>query len=165
MTTWRNQAACGGIVNDTFFGDPTAAKRLCQLCPVRPECLDWALKTGEWHGVWGGLDEDERRDLALRRRGRPRVPDGMSPLLQQLFYDRTTEILGGHLHWNGPLADGRRPQLRHENRNWSVYRIAFRIGHGREPQGSVTSRCGYDRCVAPQHMEDRVIRSAVRPAA
>jgi len=40
-----------------------AAKSVCFRCPVISECLTWALETGEDAGVWGGMDEDERRAL------------------------------------------------------------------------------------------------------
>jgi WhiB family redox-sensing transcriptional regulator len=38
-----------------------AAKAVCAMCPVRPECLTWALATGQDAGVWGGTSEEERR--------------------------------------------------------------------------------------------------------
>jgi WhiB family transcriptional regulator, redox-sensing transcriptional regulator len=47
------------------------AKAICRRCAVAQDCLEWALKTGQDAGVWGGLSEDERR--VLRRR--PRRPD------------------------------------------------------------------------------------------
>lgn len=69
---WRNQAACRAVDPETFFpigqGPATRvterdAKRVCGWCPVRTECLEYALGTGQYTGVWGGLTEDERRDL------------------------------------------------------------------------------------------------------
>jgi WhiB family redox-sensing transcriptional regulator len=42
------------------------ARAVCSGCPVRDDCLQWALSTGQAAGVWGGLTPDERR--ALRRR-------------------------------------------------------------------------------------------------
>jgi WhiB family transcriptional regulator, redox-sensing transcriptional regulator len=42
------------------------AKSVCQQCPVRSRCLDFALDTGQNTGVWGGLDEDERRVMTRR---------------------------------------------------------------------------------------------------
>lgn len=36
------------------------AKAVCARCPVRPQCLDYALIANE-AGVWGGMSEDERR--------------------------------------------------------------------------------------------------------
>ena len=40
-----------------------AAKRVCAACPVRRECLDFALRLREPFGIWGGLTESERRRL------------------------------------------------------------------------------------------------------
>ncbi len=49
------------------------AKQVCAGCPVRTQCLGWAMvamATGQDAGVWGGLSEDERR--ARRRAHRAR---------------------------------------------------------------------------------------------
>ena len=45
------------------------AKAICVRCPVRPECLEYALEIRETHGIWGGLNEMERRAV-LRERTR-----------------------------------------------------------------------------------------------
>ena len=39
------------------------AKRLCSVCPVQPECLAYAMKANERHGIWGGLSADSRKKL------------------------------------------------------------------------------------------------------
>ena len=39
----------------------TQAKGVCSRCPIRKACLEWALETAEPAGVWGGMDEHERR--------------------------------------------------------------------------------------------------------
>lgn len=44
-----------------------AAKRICSMCPVKDQCLKFALDSGEEWGVWGGASETERRNM---RRGR-----------------------------------------------------------------------------------------------
>jgi len=41
------------------------AKRLCSLCPVRVECLGYALAANERHGIWGGLSADARKRLRV----------------------------------------------------------------------------------------------------
>jgi len=41
----------------------SAAKRLCQSCPVRVECATHALTVGEEYGVWGGFTEGDRAKL------------------------------------------------------------------------------------------------------
>ena len=42
---------------------PREAKRICADCPVRIECLNYALRRDERYGVWGGMSERERRRL------------------------------------------------------------------------------------------------------
>ncbi|QES46897.1 transcription factor WhiB [Streptomyces venezuelae] len=75
---WQMQAACRGLGDQRFFhpagergeartARDRAAKRICAGCPVRAECLRHALSVGETYGVWGGLTEEERRALAVRR--------------------------------------------------------------------------------------------------
>ncbi len=39
------------------------AKLWCRLCKIRPYCLLWAIEHEEDAGIWGGLDEEERRKL------------------------------------------------------------------------------------------------------
>lgn len=69
---WRDDAACAGADLAAFFpekgGSTREAKRLCAQCPVRPQCLEWALSRAEPFGVLGGLSERERRNLRPARR-------------------------------------------------------------------------------------------------
>ncbi|MGH8909786.1 MAG: WhiB family transcriptional regulator [Egibacteraceae bacterium] len=76
---WRERAACLDEDPELFFPIGTTgpaieqaerAKAVCRRCPVRQECLDDALDTGQDAGVWGGMDEDERRALRRQRRRR-----------------------------------------------------------------------------------------------
>lgn len=50
---------------DLFFSeeeeDIENAKTMCGACPVKRECMSWALDSKEMWGVWGGLDEHELR--------------------------------------------------------------------------------------------------------
>ena len=82
--SWRQRAACAGETTDLFFPIGTSglaflqaqeAQRICEACPVRAVCLDWALEAAVEHGIWGGLTEDERRALE-RRNTRARVRSG-----------------------------------------------------------------------------------------
>jgi WhiB family transcriptional regulator, redox-sensing transcriptional regulator len=75
MDDWRLHAACRDEDPDLFFPigstgpalvQTKEAKAVCGTCPVREQCLDWALDKGQDSGVWGGLDDSERR--VLRRR-------------------------------------------------------------------------------------------------
>ncbi len=74
---WRDDAACRGLDVDVFFPatdeEAGPAKAICAICPVREECLEFALATRQDDGVWGGLTETERRRLRRRRRERARA--------------------------------------------------------------------------------------------
>ncbi len=69
---WQDQAACAGTEPGRFFASDERAQRealeLCRGCPVREACLEHALRHGERYGIWGGLREHERQQLARRRR-------------------------------------------------------------------------------------------------
>jgi WhiB family redox-sensing transcriptional regulator len=66
-SAWPAHALCQGVNPDLFFpprgGDTREAKQVCAVCPVRVECLDYALELGEKFGIWGGLSERERRKI------------------------------------------------------------------------------------------------------
>ena len=65
---WSKLAICAGENPDTFFpsnGDPgTRARHICAHCPVRRDCAQYATEADEF-GIWGGLDQEQRRALAL----------------------------------------------------------------------------------------------------
>jgi WhiB family transcriptional regulator, redox-sensing transcriptional regulator len=72
---WQVRASCRGPQAAIFFPpshferkeDKEArerrAKAICQSCPVRKPCLEYALTIKEPHGIWGGLNEMERKPL------------------------------------------------------------------------------------------------------
>jgi WhiB family redox-sensing transcriptional regulator len=64
---WQDRALCSQTDPDAFFpekgGSTREAKRVCQGCEVKNECLEYALAHDERFGVWGGLSERERRRL------------------------------------------------------------------------------------------------------
>lgn len=43
------------------------ARAICLRCPVRAECLDWALKLPELHGLWGAMSPRQRRRVSTIR--------------------------------------------------------------------------------------------------
>jgi WhiB family transcriptional regulator, redox-sensing transcriptional regulator len=69
---WMTRGLCAQTDPEQFFPDPgaqsRAAKAVCSHCPVRAECLEYAIEHDERWGVWGGLSERERRPL-VRARG------------------------------------------------------------------------------------------------
>lgn len=76
---WQTRAACRGPQAVVFYPPSTferkeerrrreaRAKDICRTCPVRQPCLDYALSIREPHGIWGGLNEAERRTLLEER--------------------------------------------------------------------------------------------------
>jgi WhiB family redox-sensing transcriptional regulator len=73
---WRALAACRGADLHLFFpgrGESAEpARRVCAGCPVREPCLDYALRHGITHGIWGGLAERDRRTLRSLHTGAAR---------------------------------------------------------------------------------------------
>lgn len=65
--TWQDRALCAQTDPEAFFpekgGSTREAKKICQGCEVKNECLEYALANDERFGIWGGLSERERRRL------------------------------------------------------------------------------------------------------
>jgi WhiB family redox-sensing transcriptional regulator len=84
---WQDQAACRGRGEERpalFWGPEyevktdrerreARAKAVCKSCPVRSECLEYALAGGERDCVYGGMNYDERQAERRRRRERKRA--------------------------------------------------------------------------------------------
>lgn len=89
IDAWMRKAKCLGAGSELFIpetmddsdrrgGDQRAetvrAKQVCNgldggpVCPVRDECLDYAIREGLWEGVWGGMSQRERRTVSRSRR-------------------------------------------------------------------------------------------------
>ena len=69
---WHQHGACRGADPNLFFPERgesvKEAKAVCARCPVRAECLDYAMENHEVVGIWGGLSARERRQLSRTRR-------------------------------------------------------------------------------------------------
>ena len=78
LDSWQHRGACRGPQSMVFFPPPQferkvdraererRAKAICADCSVRRECLDYALSIREPHGIWGGLNEAERKMILER---------------------------------------------------------------------------------------------------
>jgi WhiB family redox-sensing transcriptional regulator len=77
--SWRADAQCR-TSNAVHFFPPAhfehkeekdqregSARALCRTCPVQKVCLEYSLAVQEPHGIWGGLNELERRRLIRKR--------------------------------------------------------------------------------------------------
>jgi WhiB family redox-sensing transcriptional regulator len=74
--SWRDAALCRDTDPELFFPIGSTgfaivaieeAKQVCGECVVASECLDYALATNQDSGIWGGLSEEERRDIRRQR--------------------------------------------------------------------------------------------------
>jgi WhiB family transcriptional regulator, redox-sensing transcriptional regulator len=80
--SWRSAAACRSADPELFFPlsesgrsleQIAEAKVICTSCPVRRQCLQFALRTRA-HGIWGGLTELERHPgRGPTGNGRPQI--------------------------------------------------------------------------------------------
>jgi WhiB family transcriptional regulator, redox-sensing transcriptional regulator len=73
--SWQQSGACrDGAARDFYppmqserkherLARERRAKSVCASCPVRVECLEYAIAVDERYGIWGGLNQEERRLL------------------------------------------------------------------------------------------------------
>ena len=73
--SWQLRASCRGPQSTVFFPPASferkdekleresRAKEICRTCPVKTPCLDYAIQIKEPHGIWGGLNEAERKQF------------------------------------------------------------------------------------------------------
>ena len=78
---WQIRASCRGPQSEAFFPPSHAerkeeklqreerAKAICRSCIVQGACLDYAIRIQEPHGIWGGMNETERKQMSERRAG------------------------------------------------------------------------------------------------
>ena len=68
---WMTRAACLGENPELWFphesDPPDEARAICSLCPVRAECLAFAVANDVRHGMWGGLTPAQRSRLQPRK--------------------------------------------------------------------------------------------------
>jgi len=83
-TSWMAQGNCADKDPTLFFPNDGVgvirAQRVCATCPVKTLCLEYALRSGIDHGVWGGCSERERRRILKRRRQQTRVAFDAMPV-------------------------------------------------------------------------------------
>jgi WhiB family redox-sensing transcriptional regulator len=60
---WQDEAVCRGKDTSIFFDNDREAKRICSACPVKSECLEYALLYNP-SGVWGGTTAKERAKVS-----------------------------------------------------------------------------------------------------
>lgn len=148
---------------DLFFPDGTAghrlaqaeeAKALCRRCPVMEPCQEWALETREAYGVWGGLDERQRRSiLRARARGTVTQPRNSIPAFPtyRAAYDLLTLATDGHVEWTGPN------EVRIDGKRQSPNQVAWCATREQPPVGRLYPDCTHQGCV--EHLADQTVRA------
>lgn len=76
---WMNDAACRGrndidfFPEDNYVAKAAIATTICDQCPVKQQCLDFAIDNGIQYGIWGGLGFQQRRRYLRHGRNRGTV--------------------------------------------------------------------------------------------
>ncbi|MER7835279.1 hypothetical protein ABTY98_05050 [Streptomyces sp. NPDC096040] len=112
------------------------------------------------HGCSVGLVARVRRDLNLPAYQRGRRP--VAPTLEAVFWERSRPVDGGHREWTKQRAASGTPVISWRGQHVTAGRVAFRIAHGREPEGQVRPTCTFPHCVEPKCQADRVMRDGAR---
>ncbi|MFH8717279.1 WhiB family transcriptional regulator [Streptomyces zaomyceticus] len=173
---WRDQADCRRLGTDPEWWFPKGtsspdiaqadeAKAICRSCPVAMACATWALDQRPTHGVFGGLDVEQRRSLnrkvtklhltdeALANAIRATwEAEARGPLIDA-YLNRTIQGSAGHVVWRGLKTS-----YTVAGRVFTPAQLAFEIGYERPPQGHVKATCDQPYCVAPEHLADGAMR-------
>ncbi|WP_406178101.1 hypothetical protein [Streptomyces canus] len=106
---------------------------------------------------------DRRVDEVRKRIGLPSYVRGRRAVYRswkEAFTAQSEPVEGGHRRWTGTREKGGTPVVRHRTSIQTAYRVAFRLHHGREPDGYLSRSCEIPGCVAGEHQLDRVMREA-----
>jgi hypothetical protein len=170
---WRDYGACRGVDPELFFTEGKGvaaqvqqAQAICWGCPVRIQCGEYAIRAGEYWGVWGGMTQTQLRELRHRKEQRSdlrrgtgtespagRAENAAAPRksytsLRDLFDSNTKQVIYGHLAWTGPAKPS------YKGRTYNPKQVAFILDRGREPVGRVLTTCSVSGCVQPSHIAD-----------
>ena len=176
---WRNDAVCRNSNDpEAWFPQPTAAlsildvKESCFGCPVMYACAQYALTTEQEHGVWGGLSEQQRKEIRKRHKT-PALTDpdlcadvvaaaqfrDLNPIrsLRDLWDLHHTPLPGGHMAWQGGNKS-----VEFNGVKLTPNQLAFWVDRGDRAVGIVrrTPDCDVAECIHPRHLEDTDERKA-----
>lgn len=111
MIDWVIQARCAGSDPEVFsrVRHEATAKRICWGCPVRVECLDYALERPDLKGVWGAKNPADRRWLRHKRgitMSIPLLPPGLVPIVREVKRSPVEEPRDAYSPRVGPCECG-----------------------------------------------------------
>jgi WhiB family redox-sensing transcriptional regulator len=71
--SWVEQAKCKEADVKQFFPQreighnvSKTVRKYCEVCPVKQQCLDFAMSQDEIPGIWGGVTRLQRRSFKSR---------------------------------------------------------------------------------------------------
>ncbi|MFG2617763.1 WhiB family transcriptional regulator [Streptomyces sp. NPDC048507] len=166
---WTADALCRGInAPEVFFpkgagaSDPQhigRVKALCNPCPVRMTCALTALRNRCDWGIWGALDENQRRRILRHQPGDLKAAvraewnrSSTNPYFEA-YAKRTEQQENGHVRW---LV--RSTSVTVLGRNYTPAQLGLILARGRDPHGTTKAICGRPSCVAPEHLADDIVR-------
>jgi hypothetical protein len=167
-TDWRDNAVCRELDPEIFFATNLThtgathveeARTACRRCPSQPDCLAFALGQHIGDGIYGGLTEDERRNLKRSiRRGNTdleqaaataRTPRPPKPRTLAEYYNLNTRSEGDHRLWTGTT------DAYYGGRQYTPRQLAFTVDRGHYPVGRVITACLLPGCVLAAHLTDQ----------
>ncbi|MDX3345984.1 hypothetical protein PV387_23130 [Streptomyces sp. ME02-6987-2C] len=108
-------------------------------------------------GCKRALVANARASLGMPPRPLPPLDEPVSPEVRLMIGAVLQN--GGHRRWVGRRTRDGVPLL---DAHTTVNRVAFRLAHGRAPEGTVRVGCVIKHCVEGLHLTDRIIREATR---
>ncbi|WP_406000725.1 WhiB family transcriptional regulator [Streptomyces sp. NBC_00829] len=169
--TWRSDGLCGKpqykdqrdlwFPHTTDRAAATAAKKICNVCPAMETCATWALTHRVESGIWGGLDEAERRRIHRRKvqlddaeqLAQAAVEATLESALQKALARHTRPGTFGHTVWTT-----RSTSVAVRGVAYTPMRLAFYVHYGRPAEGTVRAACGLLGCVTGEHLLDGRLR-------
>ncbi|MFE9127021.1 hypothetical protein ACFYOF_16650 [Streptomyces sp. NPDC007148] len=125
-----------------------------------------AIRTGKSSSA---VSRELRVDRARVRRIRnelgllPYVPVEQTRSLEEKWALFARLVDDGHMEWTGERGSANdTPLLRYKEKYYSAAAVAFRIEHGRDPEGYAIADCSRRHCIAPSHVQDEPGRMARR---
>ncbi|MFG3276191.1 WhiB family transcriptional regulator [Streptomyces luteogriseus] len=169
---WRDQSACRDQDPEGWFPSATnghavkAAKGYCFACPVMVQCAQFALRTRQDVGVWGGLSEGQRTTLVKKHRTGAfehldtvrglvlaSLRQELNPIhsIRDLWEDRTHDLPGGHIGWKGDTGS-----FSFDGHVYTPKQLSFLLDRGHKAAGIVRRlpECPVVECVNPRHLAD-----------
>ncbi len=162
---WQTEGACRTAPDPEIFfpvGEGAIAsqwtadaKSFCRRCPVAEQCLTWAMETRQDAGIWGGLDERERRRIHRRKARAGDLPEPTPRTPASVLAKYAAPATGGHTIWSSTCTS-----ITVQGSVYTPGQLAWHVAYGTAPDGRLSTSCGLPGCITPDHLLDAVRRRA-----